>query len=80
MISSIKRNELNGIFLLTHTQKQVLSNTSLRIRYVAKYAHLNCKTVMEINQKKDIDFLDILTDRHEDVFDFAIIQSEGLNC
>jgi hypothetical protein len=80
MISSIKRNELNEIFLLTHTQKQVLSNKSLRIRYVAKYAHPNCKTVIEINQKKDLDFLDILTDRHEDVFDFAIIQSEGLSC
>ena len=80
MISNIKRNEINGIFLLTQMQKEVLSNNSLRTREVAKYAHLNCKTVIEIYQKKDIDFLDILTDRHEDLFDFAIIQSEGLNC
>ena len=80
MISNIKRNEINGIFLLTHMQKKALSNYSVRTRQVAKYAHPNCKTVIEINQKKDIDFLDILTDRHEDVFDFAIIQSEGLNC
>ena len=80
MISNIKRNEINGIFLLTQMQKEVLSNNSLRTREVAKYAHPNCKTVIEIYQKKDIDFLDILTDRHEDLFDFAIIQSEGLNC
>ena len=80
MISNIKRNEINGIFLLTHMQKKALSNYSVRTRQIAKYAHPNCKTVIEINQKKDIDFLDILTDRHEDVFDFAIIQSEGLNC
>ena len=80
MISNIKRNEINGTFQLTQFQEKIMSNKSLRNRFVAKYAHPNCKTVVEINQKKDIDFLDILMDRHEDVFDFAIIQSEGLNC
>jgi len=80
MISSIKRNEINPTFQLTQFQEKIMSNESLRNRFVAKYAHPNCKTVVEINQKKDINFLDILTDRHESVFDFAIIQSEGLNC
>jgi hypothetical protein len=80
MISNIKRNEIDEIFSLTNMQKKILSDTSLRKSFVSVYAHQNCKTVIEINQKKDVDFLDILTDRYEDVFNFQIIQSEGPNC
>jgi hypothetical protein len=80
MISNIKRNEINGIFALTDLQKKILSNNSLKSRYATTYAHQNCKTVIEITQKKDIGFLDILNNRHEDIFNLHILQSEGLDC
>ena len=80
MISNIKRNEINEIFTLTQLQKQILSDESLRIRYAANYAHANCKTIIEIDQIREVKFLDVLMNNYENVFNFHVIQSEGPNC
>ena len=80
MISNIKRNEINEIFTLTQLQKQILSDESLRIRYAANYAHANCKTIIEIDQIREVKFLDVLMKNYENVFNFHVIQSEGPNC
>lgn len=80
MISNIKINEINEIFVLTHLQKQILNDDSLRKRNAANYAHANCRTIIEINQNKDVNFLDVLMNRYENVFIFHVIQSKGLNC
>ena len=80
MISNVKRNDLNDIFLLEEVQKKVLSGDLSKVTWVASNAHPNCQTIVQIEQKKEVKFWDVLKNKHEDVLRLKVTLSDGLEC
>jgi hypothetical protein len=80
MVSDIRINNIKDIFELKKWQKIALSADVYKVKNASIFAHENCRTLIEIQQNRDVTLFDILIRNYENVYTFSIIKSEGKRC
>jgi len=80
MVSDIRINNIKDIFELKKWQKIALSDDAYRVKNASRFAHESCRTLIEIQQNRDINIFDILRRGYENIYTFTTIKSEGARC